>query len=274
MSFTKAAAFISRRPTKPSPEIPRANVLGVGVHALDLPGAVDFIVAALEREIRGYVCVTGVHGVMEAYRRPEFRRVLEEALLVLPDGMPTVWVGRWQGHRQMRRVFGPDLMLAVCQRSVAAGWKHFILGGKAGVADELCCNLRTWFPGIQIVGTYTPPFRALSPDEDLELNGRIAKLRPEILWVGLSTPKQERFMAQYLPRLDCKLMIGVGAAFDIHTGRLQDAPEWVKAAGLQWFHRLCQEPSRLWKRYLLNNSIFLLQIGLQLSGLKRHSLET
>jgi N-acetylglucosaminyldiphosphoundecaprenol N-acetyl-beta-D-mannosaminyltransferase len=273
MSFTRAAAFVSR-PTKPLPEIPRANVLGVGVHALDLQGAVDRIVAALEGGIRGYVCVTGVHGVMEAYSRPEFRRVLEEALLVLPDGMPTVWVGQWQGHTQMGRVFGPDLMLAVCRRSVDAGWKHFIFGGKPAVADQLGCNLQTWFPGIRIVGTYTPPFRELSAAEDIELHGRIKTLCPDILWVGLSTPKQERFMAHYLSRLDCGLMIGVGAAFDIHTGHLQDAPDWVKSAGLQWLHRLYQEPSRLWKRYLVNNSMFLLQIGLQLSGLKRHSLET
>ena len=271
MSSAKLVA--SLKPKAPYADLPRANVLGVGVHAVDLDLAADLVLDAVTARKKGYVCVTGVHGVTQAGRDPGFRRVLESAMLVVPDGMPTVWVGRWQGHRGMRRVFGPDLFLEVCRRSVNAGNTHFFYGGRPGVAQQLEENLRLWFPGIKTVGTFTPPFRDLSISEQIELRDRVAVLSPDIVWVGLSTPRQECFMADYLPCLDCKVMIGIGAAFDLHTGGLRDAPEWVKQAGLQWLHRLCQEPSRLWKRYLVNNSSFLVRIMLQLSGLKRYHLK-
>ncbi|MGC2184094.1 MAG: WecB/TagA/CpsF family glycosyltransferase [Terriglobales bacterium] len=270
MSSEKLVA--STKAKSPYADLPRANVLGVGVHALDLDRAARLVLEAVDARHKGYVCVTGVHGVTQARRDPKFRRVLESAMLVVPDGMPTVWVGRWQGHRQMERVFGPDLLLEVCRRSVATGRTHFLYGGKPGVVEDLEYNLRHWFPGIQIVGTFTPPFRDLSTSESSRLQQQFAKVPPDIVWVGLSTPKQERFMAEYLPYLDCKVMLGIGAAFDLHTGRLKDAPAWAKRAGLQWFHRFCQEPSRLWKRYLINNSVFLVNILLQLSGIKRYQL--
>jgi N-acetylglucosaminyldiphosphoundecaprenol N-acetyl-beta-D-mannosaminyltransferase len=250
----------------------RANVLGVGIHAVDLPRAVELIESALLERQRGYVCVTGVHGVMEAHRDPEFREILDRALLVVPDGMPTVWVGRAQGLDQIRRVFGPDLMSEVCRRSVEKNFTHFLYGGKPGVAEELKSNLERWFRDVQIVGTFTPPFRPLLANEQAELEDLLARVRPDVIWVGLSTPKQERFMAEFVSRLPWGVMIGVGAAFDIHTGRLKDAPDWIKKAGLQWLHRLVQEPSRLSKRYLVNNSSFLWKIFLQFSGLASHKL--
>ena len=256
----------------PSADPPRANVLGVGVHALDLDRAAHFILDAVRSGNKGYVCVTGVHGVTQARRDRDFGRVLDSAMLVVPDGMPTVWVGRWQGYRQIRRVFGPDLFLEVCRRSVSLGITHFFYGGKPGVAQDLEKKLRHWFPGIRTLGAFTPPFRELSEEEKADLQYKVDALSPDIVWVGLSTPKQERFMAEYLPILNCRVMIGVGAAFDLHTGGLRDAPEWVKQAGLQWFHRLCQEPRRLWKRYLVNNSLFLTLIMLQLSGVVRYDL--
>lgn len=255
-------------PTRP----PRANVLGVGVHALDMRTAVEFVESSISRGLKGYVCVTGVHGVMEAQRSAEFRKILDRALLVTPDGTPTVWVGRLQKHRRMGRVFGPDFMRNVCGSSVKNGYTHFLYGGKPGVAEELREKLEQWFPGIRVAGTFTPPFRPLNYQEQGELEETIAKLAPDIIWVGLSTPKQERFMAGTIDRVSCKLMIGVGAAFDIHTGKLKDAPGWVKNWGLQWLHRLYQEPSRLWKRYLINNSAFLWHLVLQVSGLRRYEL--
>jgi N-acetylglucosaminyldiphosphoundecaprenol N-acetyl-beta-D-mannosaminyltransferase len=264
--------FASPKPKSPCANLPRANVLGVGVHALDLKRAASLVLEAVGARHKGYVCVTGVHGVTHARRDPEFLRALESAMLVVPDGMPTVWVGRWQGHRQMRRVFGPDLFLEICRRSVFAGHTHFFYGGNPGVAEQLEYNVRQWFPGIRTLGTFTPPFRNLSISERTQLQQLFAKVSPDIVWVGLSTPRQEQFMAEYLPYLDCRVMIGVGAAFDLHTGRLKDAPTWVKQGGLQWLHRLCQEPSRLWKRYLINNSAFLINILLQLSGIKRYHL--
>jgi N-acetylglucosaminyldiphosphoundecaprenol N-acetyl-beta-D-mannosaminyltransferase len=147
-----------------------------------------------------------------------------------------------------------------------------LYGGKPGIAEALRENLERRFPGIRIVGTYTPPFRPLSDSEKTGLQQRLSALAPDVVWVGLSTPKQEEFMFENIGSLNCKVMVGVGAAFDIHTGHVKDAPQWVKNAGLQWLHRLCQEPSRLWKRYLFNNSAFLLRIALQFTGIKRYEL--
>jgi N-acetylglucosaminyldiphosphoundecaprenol N-acetyl-beta-D-mannosaminyltransferase len=260
--------MLPKAPIKPA----RANGLGVGIHAVNLQTAIEFVENSIRSQSSGYVCVTGVHGVMEANRDPEFRKILDSALLVLPDGMPTVWVGRCQKHREMKRVFGPDFMSEVCSRSSTKGYSHFLYGGKPGVAEDLQDCLERRYAGINIVGTFTPPFRPLNSQEQNNLIGIIAALRPDIVWVGLSTPKQERFMAEMIGRLECKLMIGVGAAFDIHTNRINDAPMWVKNSGLQWMHRLCQEPGRLWKRYLINNSMFLWHLGLQLVGLRRTPL--
>ena len=255
----------------PVPEM-RANVLGVGIHAVDLARSVELIEAAVFEGRRGYVCVTGVHGIIEARRDPALKEILDRALLVTPDGMPTVWVGRAQGLRQIRRVFGPDLMYSLCRRSVESGFTQFLYVGKPGVAEELQRRLEQWFPGIRVVGTFTPPFRPLLASEQAQLEELVATRRPDIIWVGLGTPNQERFMADLLPRLASGVMIGVGAAFDFHTGRVKDAPDWIKRSGLQWLHRFLQEPSRLWKRYLLNNSRFLWEIFLQFSGLANYRL--
>jgi N-acetylglucosaminyldiphosphoundecaprenol N-acetyl-beta-D-mannosaminyltransferase len=252
----------------------RANVLGVGIHAVNPVRSRELIEQAVRVGARGYVCVTGVHGVMEAQRDPAFRSILNRALLVVPDGMPTVWVGRAQGHSQMRRVFGPDLMVDLCRTSQTNGLTHFLYGGKPGVPEQLARNLREWFPGIQIVGSYSPPFRSLSKEERSQLEGTVKRLRPDLFWVGLSTPKQEIFMAENVGRLACGVMIGVGAAFDFHTGALRDAPQWIKNSGLQWAHRLYQEPGRLWKRYLVNNSTFLSGIALQLAGVRQYVLDS
>jgi N-acetylglucosaminyldiphosphoundecaprenol N-acetyl-beta-D-mannosaminyltransferase len=250
--------------------LPRANVLGVGVHAIDMRRALGVFQCAVEQHRKGYVCVTGVHGIMEAQKNPDFRAILNRSLLTTPDGVPTVWVGRWQGYSQMQRVFGPELMLEVCAMSVAKGYTHFLYGGADGVAEELKASLLRRFPGLRIVGTYTPPFRPLSEAEKEDLGARVASVKPDIFWVGLSTPKQERFMAEFLPHLDTRVMVGVGAAFDVHTGRIQDAPAWMKNAGLQWLHRLSQEPGRLWKRYLYNNPRFVLKMTSQLLGLSKY----
>jgi N-acetylglucosaminyldiphosphoundecaprenol N-acetyl-beta-D-mannosaminyltransferase len=251
---------------------PRANILGIGVHAVNMARAVDLIEGIIENSEKGYVCLSGVHGIMEARRDAELRSIVNRATLVAPDGMPTVWLGWLQGLRSMRRVFGPDLMLDVCRRSVAKGYTHFLYGGNPSVAEQLKQNLERKFPGIRIVGTYTPPFRALSPKEEGRIRKRFTRLKPDITWVGLSTPKQDRFMAKYISSLDTKVMIGVGAAFDMHTGRIRDCPQWMKPAGLQWLHRLWQEPSRLWHRYLYYNPLFLFYITLQLAGLHRYEL--
>ena len=181
---------------KPKP-IGRANVLGVGVSALNLDLAVSAVAQAIEQRTKGYVCVTGVHGVSEAQHDPAFRAILNQAFLNTPDGMPMVWMGRGQGFDAMSRVYGPDLMLRVCEFGQAQGWKHFLYGGAPGVVDELKRRLEQRFPAIKIVGTYTPPFRPLNTQEEQELTDAVRAVKPDVLWVGLSTPKQEKFMAQY-----------------------------------------------------------------------------
>lgn len=252
------------------PETRRANILGIGVSAINMEDALDLIESRLANGEKGYICVTGVHGIMEAQRDAAFRRILNASFLTTPDGMPTVWVGKLQGHPSMARVYGPDLMSELCKRSQRPRLTHFLYGGHPGVAERLGAVLSAKFPGIRIVGSFTPPFRKLNVQEEEELLRLTARLKPDIFWVGLSTPKQERFMAEFLSKLDVRLMVGVGAAFDILTGEIRDAPRWIKRAGLQWLHRLSQEPSRLWKRYLLNNPKFIWKIALQLSGLTHY----
>ena len=241
----------------------RVNILGVDVHALDMPKTVNALIQTVEEKRKGYVCFAGVHGIMEAQRDPALKSIYRDALIVAPDGMPTVWLGRHKGFSQMRRVFGPELMIDFMGRPECRRYRHFFCGGEPGTAECLRERMLKRFPWINIVGLYSPPFREMTQCEEREMTALVNSTRPDIIWVGLSTPKQEKFMARYLAAFDTKLMLGVGAAFLFHTGKIKDSPEWMKLAGLQWLHRLWQEPSRLWRRYLLNNSMFIFKIILR-----------
>ena len=253
---------------------PRVNVLGVGISVLNLDSAVAVLAEAVRTRTRGHVCVTGVHGVMESQADPLLRRIHNRSLLTTPDGMPMVWLGRLAGHRSMGRVYGPDLMERVFAWSQRSGATHFFYGGNTGVAGELKASLERRFPGVRVVGTYTPPFRALNEEEQAALARQVSECRPDFLWVGLSTPKQERFMDAFGPRLDATVMLGVGAAFDFHAGRVSQAPRWIQRSGLEWLYRLCAEPRRLWKRYLTNNPRFVARIAGQKLGLRSYTLES
>ena len=255
------------------PAVERVNVLGVGVSVLNLERALAVMADAIVKRRKGYITVTGVHGVTEARDDAEFRRILNGSFLCTPDGMPMVWMGKLAGHKEMDRVYGPDLMELICERGVASGWKHFFYGGAAGVAEELKGKLEKRFPGMQVVGTFTPPFRALNAEEERALSELVARTKPDLFWVGLSTPKQERFMAAYLPKLETTLMIGVGAAFDFHAGKVKQAPRWIQRSGLEWAYRVWQEPRRLWKRYARNNPLFVARVILQKTGLRKYSLD-
>jgi N-acetylglucosaminyldiphosphoundecaprenol N-acetyl-beta-D-mannosaminyltransferase len=250
----------------------RVNVLGVGISVLNLRTALAAIAEAVRARRKGYLCVTGVHGVMEAQEDEAFKEILNDALLCTPDGMPMVWAGKLNGHRDMSRVYGPDLMLDVCAWSESSGAKHFFYGGADGVAELLAQKLKAKFPKLEIAGTFTPPFRALTADEEIKLQAQVRELKPDIFWVGLSTPKQEKFMAEFLPKVDATLMIGVGAAFDFHSGRVRQAPRWMQRSGLEWLYRLGCEPRRLAKRYLRNNPLFVLKFLGQLAGWKKYPL--
>jgi N-acetylglucosaminyldiphosphoundecaprenol N-acetyl-beta-D-mannosaminyltransferase len=245
----------------------RVNILGVKVHATSMDRTLSWIESALASEGKGYICVTGVHGVMESQVDSNLRRIINSSSLTIPDGRPTVWVGWLRGFFKMRQVTGPDMMLKVCALSAKKGYRHFFYGGNEGIADELKERLTRRFPGLNVIGTYTPPFRPLNEVEEAELIRTVSELKPDFFWIGLSTPKQEKFMDHYKSKLDAKLLVGVGAAFDIHTGRINDAPYWMKFMGVQWLHRIYQDPSRLWRRYCVNNPRFLYYLTLEMLGI-------
>jgi N-acetylglucosaminyldiphosphoundecaprenol N-acetyl-beta-D-mannosaminyltransferase len=211
--------------------------------------------------------------VSEAQDSERFRGILNGAWLNAPDGMPMVWMGRSQGFGDMRRVYGPDLMLRVCEATAGTDFTHFFYGGAPGVAEELKKALQQRFPGLKVAGCYTPPFRPLTVEEEAELRQRFEELKPDVVWVGLSTPKQEIFMSEHWQKLDATLFFGVGAAFDFHTGRVRQAPVWMRRSGLEWLFRLLCEPRRLWKRYLKNNPLFVLRVLCQWTGLRKYSVE-
>jgi N-acetylglucosaminyldiphosphoundecaprenol N-acetyl-beta-D-mannosaminyltransferase len=238
--------------------IPRVDVLGVNISAVDLNGAVEEVGRWFDDDERHYVCVTGVHGVMESQRDPELLAIHNASGLTTPDGMPMVWSGWFAGHRSMDRVYGPDLMLDVCAEAARRGWRCYFYGGKEGVADVLASRLEERFPGLKVAGCYSPPFRPLTAEEDEAIVDRINSSAADLVWVGLSTPKQERWMAEHVDRLDAVALLGVGAAFDFHAGEVRQAPRWVQRSGMEWLFRLGQEPKRLWRRYLYNNPRFLL----------------
>ncbi len=252
---------------------PRVDVLGVGISALSLDQAVAIVGEASSNPGHlGYVTVTGVHGVIESQDDSELRAIHNASFLSTPDGMPMVWVGKHAGHATMTRVYGPDLFLKVLEASVSRKERHYFFGGNDGVAQELKDRMTIRIPGLQVCGTMTPPFRPLTEEEELRLLAEINASKPHYLWVGLSTPKQERFMhafiAKYRDRIDVSdrglTFFGVGAAFDFYTDRVKQAPKWIQKSGLEWFFRLCTNPKRLWRRYLTIVPRFVLKIIPQL----------
>ncbi len=243
------------------------KVLGVRVNAVQIPE----VVAQMDRWISGkkechFIAVTGMHGVTEAQHDPSFKQILNSADLVVPDGMPLVWLGRHHGYDLKRRVYGPELMLSFC-RITGSKYRHFFWGGVSGVADRLAESLAMQF-GINVVGTYSPPFRPLSTEEDEEMLATIHEARSDILWIGLSTPKQEHWMYVHRPKLQVPVIVGVGAAFDLNSGRTKQAPSWMREHGLECVFRLLQEPRRLWRRYLVYGSKFVWSVTLELLSLR------
>jgi N-acetylglucosaminyldiphosphoundecaprenol N-acetyl-beta-D-mannosaminyltransferase len=253
--------------------IDRLNVLGVGVSNLNPTLAIDTIEGWARAGRREYVCVTGVHGVVESRRDPRVRAFHNGAGLVTPDGMPLVWLLRLAGHRDAARVYGPELMLSLLARSVSHGFTHFFYGATEATLAELQRKLTTRYPGLRVVGALSPPFRPLTPAEDGEIVTTINRASPDFVWVGLSTPKQEIWMAEHRGQLDARVLIGVGAAFDFHAGRVPQAPGWMQSRGLEWLFRVYQEPRRLWRRYLFGNTRFILEIVAQKTGLRRYSCD-
>lgn len=231
--------------------IPATRILDVPVSIVGLDSAVAAIIGWVRQKQAHYVCVRDVHGVMRAQDDPALMALHEDAGLVTPDGMPLVWLARRRGHAEVSRACGADLVNELCRVSVEHGYRHYFYGGKPGVAERMAAVLSGRFPGLQVAGTATPPFRPLTAEEDAEATARIVAAAPDIVWVGLSTPTQEFWMRDHVGRIPGATLMGVGAAFDFHAGDVKRAPRWMQKAGLEWLHRLCSEPRRLWRRYLV-----------------------
>lgn len=216
---------------------------------------------ASERKTAGaagrYICVTSVHGVIMAQDDPAIAQVLNEATIATPDGMPLVWAMRSFGVKDQQRVYGPTLMLKLCEDAARTGTRIFLYGGRDDTLRELCTKLPERFPGLSIAGSYSPPFRALTHEENEQIEELIRRADPDLLFVGISTPKQEKWMYAHRHSFPGVTMIGVGAAFDFHAGRIRQAPAWMQRNGLEWLFRLAVEPLRLWRRYLLITPRFL-----------------
>jgi N-acetylglucosaminyldiphosphoundecaprenol N-acetyl-beta-D-mannosaminyltransferase len=247
----------------------RINILGVHVSAINMDQALEILGGWLSRREPHYVCVTPAHVVMDGYWNPQLRPILNGSGLTTPDGMSIVWLLKLHGFPRAGRVCGTDLMNEVCSASDLRSRRHFLYGGAPGVADALADRLRTRFPGIQIAGTYTPPFRPLTDTEDRAVVERINASRADIVWIGISSPRQDTWMAEHLGKIDAPVMVGVGAAFDFLSGRKRQAPRWIQRIGLEWLFRLASEPRRLWRRYA-QYPLFVLLVLLQVLGITRY----
>jgi N-acetylglucosaminyldiphosphoundecaprenol N-acetyl-beta-D-mannosaminyltransferase len=254
-------------------DLPRVNVLGIGISAITMRQALDQVATWIKRGAREYVCVCNVYTVMECQRHSAVRSAVNSAGLATPDGMPLVWLSRRKSHTNVSRVYGPDLMLALCAMSVERSYSHYFYGGAQGVPELLAERLQQRFPGLRVAGAYSPPFRALSAEEDAHLVAQLNQAAPDIIWVGLGTPKQDLWMAAHRSQLNAPVLIAVGAAFDFHAGRIPQAPKWMQGAGLEWLYRLIQEPKRLWHRYLVGNPLFVMLVLAQSLGIRRYSVD-
>jgi N-acetylglucosaminyldiphosphoundecaprenol N-acetyl-beta-D-mannosaminyltransferase len=238
----------------------RVDVLGVGISAISLDGAVDTIMGWIAQRERQFVCVTNVHTVMECQRDATLLRIHNESGLTTPDGMPLVWCAKRAGAEGVTRVYGPDLMLALSAALAAQGRSVFLYGTTPRTLELLSARLTSGFPGLRIVGSYAPPFRPLTVAEDADAVRQINESNADVVWVGLGAVKQEYWMASHRESLTASVLIGVGAAFDFHAGTVKQAPLWMQRHGLEWGYRLCREPRRLWRRYLRTNPAFVVGI--------------
>jgi N-acetylglucosaminyldiphosphoundecaprenol N-acetyl-beta-D-mannosaminyltransferase len=243
-------------PTVAAPDA--VDVVGIPLGLIDYDGALDWIESMVQARQRGYVCVCNVHAVMASAEDPELRAALMSSSLNVPDGQPLVWALNLLGHSLKDRVYGPELMARSCARAVESGQRMYLYGGRnQGALVQLALNLRQRYPGVRIVGGYSPPHRPLSAEERAAVVKEINGSRADVVWVGIGVPKQEKWMAEMRGDLDAPVLAGVGAAFDFHAGLVPQAPNWLQESGLEWAYRLAHEPRRLWRRYLRYNPRFV-----------------
>lgn len=252
-------------PLTSAADVRTRDILGIPIAMTDYEQAMDVMDGMVARRERGYVCAVAVHAVTVAHRDPEMMRALRGATLTVPDGMPVVWAANTLGENLPQRVYGPELMRRYSQRCTTQGHRVWLYGGRdQGHLVQLALRLRQRHEGIKIVGGYAPPFRPLTDEEEDALVEKINEAKPDVLWVGIGVPKQEKWMAHIRERLEVPVMCAVGAAFDFHAGRISQAPAWMQDRGLEWTYRIAQEPRRLLPRYLYYNPRFMLAFARQL----------
>jgi N-acetylglucosaminyldiphosphoundecaprenol N-acetyl-beta-D-mannosaminyltransferase len=247
-------------------------VLGVRISPVNVGQVQEIVDGHVSQGHRTYLCVAAVHSIMACRRDPSLRQIFNRSAATTPDGMPLVWLCRLAGFRHVERVYGPDLMLALCGHGVERGYRHFFFGGGPEVPEALAGKLVDRLPGLQVVGTISPPFGEIAESVEASLVERINAANPDIVWVGLGTGTQEHWMARNRPRLQAPVLIAVGAAFDFLSGRKPQAPRWMQRSGLEWLFRLGNEPKRLWPRYR-EYPIFVILLAAQLAGLRKDRLD-
>ena len=260
----RSITAVERPQDAPGADVHRREILGIPIAMLDYERAMNVMDLMVDSRYRGWVCAAAVHSVMVAQDDPLMKQALTDAVITVPDGMPIVWAANRLGEHLPNRVYGPELMRRYCNRSVERGHRVWLYGGRdQGALVQLALNLRRKHPGIRIVGGFSPPFRSLTPEEDEAVAEQINAARPDVLWVGIGVPKQEKWMVRMRSRLDVPVMCAVGAAFDFHAGRVSQAPHWMQERGLEWTYRIAQEPRRLLPRYLYTNPRFMLESARQ-----------
>jgi N-acetylglucosaminyldiphosphoundecaprenol N-acetyl-beta-D-mannosaminyltransferase len=246
------------------------TVLDVPLALTDYERTLDWIDEMVATREQGYVCVCNVHTVMASDEDAELRSALLGSSMNVPDGQPLVWAINALGHSLAERVYGPELMSRTCARGASTGQRMYLYGGRnQGALVQLALNLRQRFPGVKIVGGYSPPHRPLTNEEADAVAEEINRSRADVVWVGIGVPKQEKWMAAMRDRLETSVLVGVGAAFDFHAGLVPQAPNWIQEAGLEWAYRLAHEPRRLWRRYTRYNPRFMVSFSRQLLADRR-----
>lgn len=236
--------------------IPICNIMGVDIAAIDMEWLVNYLNRNVEDLSGDYICVSNVHTTVTAYEDREYCKVQNGGIMAIPDGGPLSSVGQKRGFKNMKRTTGPSLMGEIFKISASEGYRHYFYGSTDETLEKLYSVLTESYPGIQIAGMYSPPFRPMTEDEDMAIVDRINETKPDFVWVGLGAPKQEKWMAAHQGRVE-GLMIGVGAGFDYHAGNIERAPEWMQKSNLEWVYRLLQDPKRLFGRYWHTNTKFI-----------------
>lgn len=237
-------------------QIPTCNIMGVNIAAINMEWLLKYVDKNINQLHGDYICVSNVHTTVTSYEEADYCAIQNGGLMAIPDGGPLSTIGRKRGYKDMERTTGPSLMGEIFKISAEKGYRHFFYGSKEETLELLEKNLNKNYPGIQISGMYSPPFRDLTDEEDAMVIKMINDSKPDFVWIGLGAPKQERWMATHQGKID-GLMLGVGAGFDYYAGNIERAPEWMQKNNLEWVYRLMQDPKRLFKRYFYTNTKFI-----------------